>query len=74
MGAGCPESLRPVARSVVCHDALDADTELGVVSNGCLNEGDIGFFALISHDLHEGGARSIVDADMDALPRCHGDG
>ena len=68
MGAGRPESLRPIARPVVCHHALNVDTELGVVSNGGLKEGDSGFFALISHDLHEGDARSIVDADMDALP------
>jgi hypothetical protein len=68
VGAGWPESLRPVARPIVCHNALNVDTELGVISNGGLKEGDSGFFALISHDLHEGDARSIVDADMDAFP------
>jgi hypothetical protein len=33
-----------------------------------LQEGDSALFALISHDLHEGNAGGIVDADMDELP------
>jgi hypothetical protein len=57
-----------IAGAVVSHHALDTDGELGVIGNGGLQEGDGTLFALIGHDLHEGDARGIVDADMNVLP------
>ncbi len=67
-GAGSSKHFRSVAGSVVCHDALDADTETGVIGDGGFEEGDGTFLALVGHDLHEGHARGIVDADVDELP------
>src|SRR6516162_7684132 len=53
---------------MVSHHALDADTELGEVSDSGLKKSHGTFLALIWHNLHEGDARSIIDADVDELP------
>jgi hypothetical protein len=66
--AGCSEYLRPIARTIVRHHALDPDTKLCKISNGGLKEGDRSLLTLIGQDLHERDPRGIVDADMDALP------
>ena len=63
-----PKARGSVARAVVGHHALDADAELGIVGDRGLEEGDGALLALIRHDLDEGDARGIVDADMDVLP------
>jgi hypothetical protein len=47
---------------------LDADAQLGVVSNGSLQVSDRTLFALIGQHLHERDPRGIVDANMDELP------
>src|SRR5262249_20333081 len=41
---------------------------LGVIGDGSFEEGDGTFLALAGHELHEGDARGIVDANMDELP------
>lgn len=66
--AGRSEYLRPIARAIVRHHALDADAELSVIGNGGFQEGDRTFLALISQNLHERDPRGIIDADMDELP------
>ena len=65
--AGGLERLRPLARTVVCHHAFDAHTELGIVSDGGLQKGNGAFLALVRHDLHESNARAVIDADVDEL-------
>src|SRR5713101_1273823 len=67
--APSPIPRRPsVAGTVVGHHPGDLDAEAMVVGQGCLQEGDGALFFLIRHDLGEGEARGVVDADMDELP------
>ena len=65
---GLPEGFGAVARAVVGHDAFDLDAELGVIGQGGLEEGDGAFLLFVRHDLGEGKARGVVDANMDELP------
>ena len=44
------------------------DAEFSVIGNGGIQEGDGALFALIGHDLHEGDARGIVNADVNVFP------
>jgi hypothetical protein len=66
--AGSAEGARFIARSVVGHDALNSDAELGVVGHRGFQEGDSAAFAFVFLDLGIGDARGVVDADMDVLP------
>src|ERR1043166_8319810 len=59
-----PEGKGFVARAVVGHDALDGYAQARIVGNGGLEEGDGGSLLLILHDLAEGDAGCIIDADM----------
>jgi hypothetical protein len=47
---------------------LEADAELGEVGDGGLEENDGALLALVGHDLDEGDARGVVNADVDKLP------
>ncbi len=47
---------------------VDLDAEACVVGDGGFEEGDGALLLLVGHDLGEGDARSVVDADMDELP------
>src|SRR3954466_4967586 len=66
--AGSAEGARFVARSVVGHDALNADAELCVVDHRGFQEGDSARLALTFLDLGIGDARGVVDADVDVFP------
>ena len=66
--AGCSETLGAVARAIIGHHTLDPDTQPGIIGDSGLKESHSTFLALIRHDLDEGDARSIVDADVDELP------
>src|SRR5258708_16325999 len=66
--AGPGELAGSVAGAVVGHDALDDDAERCVVGDGGLEEGYGTALALALHELAEGHAGGVVDADMDELP------
>ena len=66
--AGFLEGKGFVARAVVGHDALDRHAQARIVSNGRFEESDGGPLLLILHDLAEGDAGRVVDADMHILP------
>jgi hypothetical protein len=55
----CSKHLSSVTRAIICHHALDANSEPGKVSDGGLKKSHSTFLALIGHDLDEGDARSI---------------
>ncbi len=58
----------PVGRSVVGHDALDADPMLGKPREGALQELCRRRAALIREQLHVRDARGIVHRDVEVLP------
>src|SRR4029450_11386634 len=66
--AGPSEGEGLVARAIVGHYALDLDTEAGVIGDRCLEEGDRAALLLVRHDLGEGDAGVIVDADVHVFP------
>src|SRR5579862_2338855 len=66
--AGVAEVEGFVAGAVVGHDAGDVDAQASVVGHCGVEEGDGAFLFLVGHDLGEGDARGVVDADMDELP------
>jgi hypothetical protein len=53
-----------VASAIVGHYTLDLDTEAGVIGGRCLEGGDRAALLLVRHDLGEGDAGVIVDADV----------
>ena len=59
------EVMRTVARAVVAHESLRSEAQGGEVSRGVLEESERALMALVGHDLSEGEAPSIIDADMD---------
>jgi len=65
---GVAKRVGPVAASIVGHDALDLDTQLGIPGHRRLQMGDGAVSPLVRMDLGEGKARGIVDADMNMLP------
>ncbi len=66
--AGFAEGKGFVAGAVVRHDTLDRYPEARIVGDGRLEEGDSTSLFLVLHDLTEGNAGSVVDADMHVLP------
>src|SRR5579885_949611 len=66
--AGAAECEGLKAGAVVGHHALDRNTEAGVVGERGFKESDGAALFLVRHDLGEGHARMIVDADVDVLP------
>src|SRR5205814_49129 len=62
------EGGRVERRAVVCDDALDCHTQLGVVRDCCVEEADGTRPALIGMDPREGNARVVVDGNEDVLP------
>ena len=57
-----------IAAAIVGHDPDDGDTEALVIVQGAFQEGDCALLFLVGHDLGEGDARGIIDADMDKFP------
>jgi hypothetical protein len=66
--AGPSEGEGLVARAIVGHYALGLDTEAGVIGDRCLEKGDRAALLLVRHDLREGDAGVIVDADVHVFP------
>jgi hypothetical protein len=62
------ERFGPIAGAVVGHDALDPHAQTRILGDSRLGKRDCAFFFLVLHDLAEGDARCIVDADVDELP------
>src|SRR2546425_9337176 len=54
IAAGPGEGLRPIAGTVVGHDAADGDAEACIVGQRCLEKGDGAFFYFVRQDLREG--------------------
>jgi hypothetical protein len=65
---GGTEEMGAIARAVVAHDALSLNAEGSEVSQGAFEEEDGAVLPFIRHDLSEGEAGSVVDADVDELP------
>src|SRR5260370_15786722 len=66
--AGPGELAGSVAGAVVGHDPLDDDAQRCVAGDGGLEEGYGAALALALHEVAEGHAGGVVDADMDVLP------
>ena len=65
---GGTEVMRAIAGAVVAHETLRFDAQGSEVSERVLEEDDGVWVALVGHDLGEGEARSIINADMDIFP------
>src|SRR6516165_1990831 len=62
------KGVRFVAGAVVGHDALDRDSQAGIVGAGGLQEGDgTGSFLILQH-LAESDPGRVADADTNELP------
>lgn len=68
--AGVAERSGFVAAALIGRDAGDGDAEALVVGDGGLEEGDGAFLLFVGHDLTEGEARGVIDADVDIFPSC----
>src|SRR4051812_15155302 len=66
--AGFGKSSGSIARAVVRHDALDSHAQARIVGDRRLEEGNRALLTLVLHDLAEGNAGGIVNADVDKLP------
>ncbi len=62
------ELMGAVAGAIIGHDPLGLDAEGSEVSQGAFQEEDGAVLAFIGHDLGEGEARGVIDADVDELP------
>src|SRR5262245_37384880 len=56
------------SRSIIGHHTLDLHAEAGIVSDGCLEEGNGALLSLVLHHTAEGEPGIIVDADVDEFP------
>ncbi|MGY4285426.1 hypothetical protein ACVWXO_004646 [Bradyrhizobium sp. LM2.7] len=65
---GFGKSPGSIAGAVVGHDALDCQAQARIVGDRRLEERHGALLAFILHDLAEGNARGIVDANVDELP------
>jgi hypothetical protein len=66
--AGFGKSSGSIARAVVRHDPLDSPAQARLVGDRRLEEGNRALLTLVLHDLAEGNAGGIVNADVDKLP------
>ena len=68
LSKGSPEEVAVIGRSIVGHDALDADSVGAIVRDDTLKTLGDGSFLLVLGHADPGQARGVVDGDVDILP------